>query len=483
MESTSNNNIDVTIADTVQLPRDRSRALDWGIEFAWLHFSKLLSLAVVPTIVQIFSAYLLFTHNLLRQQKLLVLVLSSVASVWLLTAISMYAFETVLRAGKRVNLAEILQRALRELPKVLLSYVAVVMVVTVGLGSIIIPGLVFLAFLLWAPAFCVGEIYAISREQKQRRSNLRTADDEPEELDPEELFRRKMRAFFSHMSIWELGLMRSARFTALYMPSAVLMALILLAAVLIPSALVGYLNPYAWSFVGEVLSILVSALLGCFAMGVWVWTFLLLMPREARREIGVDPGQDFNQLAGLTKAKPFSLEGNIPIIAGIVLLSALSGYYMLREVKEKTTMPASVQTEILASEVVGSDFVVRAKLIDVSDKFRWLLPYNFRLTLAADKDKADKSAEPEALKPDRIDLFDAEGRVLSLDSFSPSSTPLVIALFFDIPTNQAPAGEYQLGYTAFDAPARVIGAGSYKLPFAAPVVSTAASTDTTTKKN
>jgi len=330
-----------------------------------------------------------------------------------------------------------------------------------------------MVFLLWAPAFCVGEEYA-------KRILPVKAKDEEESLDFEEQMIRKARHYFTYMSIWELGLSRSTRFSGKHLQPALAITLLIFSSALIPGAVVSLVVPGVWSFAGELLGIVLSSFTSVFALATLAWTFLLLLPAGARKELGIEPEIDLNASLDLASRKVVRFEGQSLKFAFLIVISAIAGWLLLEEAKVRTAMPKSVSATLLSAESTTADYVVSFRLEDSKDEFRWLIPYNFRLKLfsPADAEKEAPVSLPKLdllsqlgglgddtfLRPTRVDIFDADGRVLSPESVSPLYRPIKLVLFYQIPPNLPERGRFELHYMSLIRAEQPVLAGDYHIP-------------------
>lgn len=415
--------------------------LDWGLAYAWAYRTPLFLLAVVPIVAELLASYVLYSERLMRQHMLLVFVVTTFANVWLLGAVVMHCIQQA--SGEPLALRRIARLAIQHLPKPFFSYLATISLVLLGLTSFVVPGLVFLGFLLWAPAFCIAEVYGAQKSEPQPEENVYDIDDDegPAQLP---------RGFFTRRSIFDLGLVRSARLAGSSFGHSIQITLLVLAANVLPGAIVDLLAQGSFAYWAQALKIIFSSLATVLVIGAWAGTFLMLLPLEAKQELGLDKYRDPRR-AELGKWAP-KLEGQLFPLASLVLLTMLSGWYFYESAKARSEMPPSVQVEVSSSELRGEEVVISLQMIDPDSQFRWFLPDRFQLTYGPpaasppkEEDKATAQTPGRPLEPLRVELYSAAGEEILPESVSPYDGPLRVILTFRRP-GKSESSEFSLRY-------------------------------------
>ncbi len=440
--------------------------LDWGIAFARARKWVLFSLAFFPLSAELAARYLTYTRPLSRENLYILWFLVSIADVWLVSMALMLAIEHLrgskAKGGKhQVDLGELSNRALRHLLKPYLSYMLTSLIVSIGVSPrYFIPAIIFLLFFMWAPAFCIGESYV-------PRSDDDDLDDQSENEAGEKLHLR----CFTHMSLWELGLGRSARLAGPSFHLSTQLALLVVVAHLGIPGLVSLTLGDRFGFTNIALQV-TSAYFGhAMVIGIWAGTFLMILPVSARREIGIG---EYLPPHGNEKT-PWRFQGRLVpnlILFGLVILSST---YVYREQQDASQIPKGVHLEVDKMRTSASAFILQLKISDPEKNFRWLNPRNFAVAYGSQADTAkqvvaeNKSGEQntigrygelvkEFMKLDdlqsgpiffpvkRVDIFDPGSLALDPENFQPAYVPLTFVLFFDYPVEFESDGAFSLYY-------------------------------------
>ena len=424
-----------------QRPRTVIGPIDWGIAFAWAYRRQILMLCAVPLLAELMASYFLFYDRLARKHLLLIFIGTTATNVWFLISIVLLAIAVT--AERPVVLSQFASQAIKHLPKPFLSYFAAVAVVLMGASALILPGLIFLGFMLWAPAFCIGEI-AVGDEPASPGG--RSAKEEGKEVE---------RGAFKNRSILDLGLVRSIRLAGKNYVYSVQLVLLMLCGALLPGMLIEFSFPESLEFWVQVLKASASSAVTALVVGVWAGSFLTLLPAEAKRELGIvsykDP-RDFYTGKSLPR-----YEGRLPLQGMLLVISIAASWFFMQTLTARVEMPDSVRLKLSGVSQRDGEVIVDLTLTDDENNFRWFAPDAFHATLPVDPN-AQQSPEKERpwyervndtkgqpgpdvreLEMLRFDLITASGEKLTDDAISPVYEPLRVVLAFKLPEGERKA--------------------------------------------
>lgn len=430
-------------------------ALDRGIGFAISHKGLLLFLCLFSALVEISTAYFQYSQPLDQQEFFIVIILSLAAKAWLFSAVLIACVKYF--RGEPLEVAELARKGLRYLPKIFLSYAALLSLI---LCSALVLPLVFLVlFLVWAPAFCVGELFAPTS----------TPDDveEDEVLDEDYFAKSRMPkpqlSLFKNKSIFELGFARSLQFGAKHAVLTFQVSILIWFANVLPSAMIDLLSGSYYGFATTMAKIVLGSYGDVLATAVAGSAFIILLPREGKDEIGIT-----NPEVLPTLPKRARLQGRSWIFFILSLAAAACTYVVLSHELLTKEMPNGVLSEVRKTEKVGEQFVVELYLTDTNRSFRWLNPYNFTLTfdkdvrgiLSTDSEGTSENEE-KYIAPTRVIPFDGQENELEIDQLSPSFKPLLLKLFYELPAELPENGTYRLRYESYLSEPRNIAEGTF----------------------
>jgi hypothetical protein len=443
------------------------RPIGWGLSFAFSRKRSLFFWSLIPAIVEVIISWQVFSGPNSPQLVFLLQVLQAIASAWLLTVITMIAIQS--QRGEAISPASIASRAMRNLPKTFISYAALVCVVVFSL--FVLP-LVFLAlFFIWAPLFCVGELYA---------ENDSEADDEiyDGEFDEDEELSRRPLYFFKNKSVLELGFARSLQFGARHIGTTFKLAVLIIFASVFPVASVDLLTPGYESFTPKVIKIFFSSFCSAMVVGIAAGAFLVMLPVAAREELGV-MGLS-NEIGDRKRFR--NLDRRVVPFVGMLLVSLGCGALIWQNMVVEHRMPTNVLSEVRSSKVIGKQFVVDLRLSDPNRRFRWFNSEGFSIRysvgrstlmglnesgatsnsmLAPSEASTAKSGEEEkTIKATRLVALDANGSEIPLERLLPHDGPLLLRIYFDKPEDSVPAVEYSIYYTSYFEESRLVYRGN-----------------------
>ena len=409
--------------------------LDWGLAFAWAFKWPILLLCLVPLIAELVASYWLFYDRLMRKHLLLIFIGTAATNVWFISTVLLLAVRVA--AERTYSVKQLALQAVKQLPKPFLSYFATVAIVLAGATALIFPGLVFLGFLLWAPAFCAGEIAV----EQPPRPQGRPVDEERE------------RGFFQNRSILDLGLVRSVRLAGKNYPYSVQLALLMICAALAPGVLIEVLVPDNLVFCVQVLKSTLSSLVTALVVGAWAGTFVMLLPAAAKREVGIqsypDP-RDFYPGKVLPR-----YEGRVVLQGVIVVVGMFASWIFMQSMLTRVEMPESVWVQLASVKQRDGEIVVDLTMNDSEHNFRWFSPDMFKATVpvppaAADAPQESNPAWYESVFSDgstdgqelrelelaRYDMIAESGEKLTDEAISPLYEPLRVVLAYKLPPGE-----------------------------------------------
>lgn len=381
-------------------------------------------LVVGPLLLQLVCTHLAFRYPLDQEEWLVIAFCLMVAEAWLLNSIVIFHLEHLRAYPSRLN--EISKRALKFLPKVLLSFAAVI---AIAAGSAFIPVLLALVpFLIWAPIFSAAEAFAkvLPRKEESEEESFEGlfGDDGPDAEDrPQHLF--------TGMAIWDLGLGRSFGFSGAAFPLTLELVVLMWCAHVMPNAICYFLFGSAFNYTVEILALVISALASAVLISSAVAAFFSLLPKVARDELELPKVEQTVREGGRwSPTRGFVL----------LLLSPLAGlstFYLVSIMQDRSLPPTNLVVDATQVTRRGEYLNWNVKLEDPEHNFRWLDPNRYRLVFrhqpAPVKD-TEKEVPPEQdyeLAPERYYTFQSEGRLV--ERFRPFYGPLRVEVRFRYP--------------------------------------------------
>ena len=308
-------------------------------------------------------------------------------------------------------------------------------------------------FLIWAPLFCVFENYAPQEERDSADE-----DDERRMEDSLEL----MQSFFTSKLFWEFGYARSVNFTSRNTLLTFQVLLLIWSADLVPRFLLTLVASPQWEFIGQVLFLAISGLLHAIAIGAAVGTFLLEIPKRAKKEIHIENADPSSILETDNHIK---IQSRVAPYVFMFIASCLSLMFVHLRSLEKNDMPSSVVFEFISAEIKRQQFVTRFRLDDPYDKFRWLDVGDFRVNFQGVKfnvsNQFGEKTTTEFLSPDAVHPFLSDGTPLPEQGFVPLDKALELVLYFNLPKELDAKGEFLVEYAPRKDAIKTIYRGRY----------------------
>ena len=444
--------------------------VDYGLRFAFARKKVLLSLAVFPMVIQMYHAYGHFVRPMSAGEVFVLIMANLAANAWLLAAVVMLCLEYV--RGEDRPFPELAHRALLLLPKVFLSYLLLMSLLVVSLLQV--PLFILVIFVIWAPVFCVCELYAASPKMEEEQGDGLFED--------EQLFPGMSGAYdnsrvpqlFTGMRLWHLGFGRSMQFALRNLNLTAQLGVLLWFANVVPVALVDLVLRSDGSFFPMALKIAIPSFADVFVVCAAVAAFLLKLPVTAARELKLgSTAERFSQLE-LTGRFSLRLGGRrLPYVL-MIALASLGSWVVYEQARDLRTMPGSVTMELREAVAEGGKFVLSFRGVDTKHSFRWLEPAAFRLQFrvdleespvfpeldqAADKGAGKDGSKGEMLQPESIQIRRDDGTEVAADSATPSEQPLHFRLVFPLPP--AERGNFSLYYLDLGGESKMVMEGRF----------------------
>lgn len=419
-----------------------------GILTTLLQWKALLGLAILPTLLEIAREYITSSLTLSAGEFFLVTMLSVVGTAWLSAGVVMLAIECA--QGKQSQLFHVSCKSLQFLPKVLLSYFIIYFFIflSIVLAFQAVPALALLLFLIWSPAFCVGELYEVSKNTK--KIPVKKKDKDIQELDrlDSAMDDPPPRFYFRYLSPWDLGFFRSVLLTGKHLATSAELVVLLWFAEVVPRALVNWCIGHPFSLSTRILQIVATVPGAVFVLGIWANSFLILLPKEARKEIGLTNFVGNTLPQWLRRLRPSSPSARLLPFMIALLLNAGATWYLYALLKEEGRIPEGIKTEIKSLEVADNELTLRFRLTDPSHRFRWLDPARFHLRFerkavgtVQEKEKSPGHQQKQSteqqnalfLTPERAYVYGEDGREIQLLALTPYFHPLLLVLSFPRP--------------------------------------------------
>lgn len=432
------------------------KPFDLGLSFAWTKKRQLFVLSLVPALVEIVSSYIHYQLPLQQQHLFLIVIFSVAADAWLLTTV---LFDGVRELrGEEESLSQLAVSALKNLPKVVLSYIGLIILLFFSVDRY--PLLILMAFFVWAPAFCAGELCVPATEARRKTGDEYEEDEEP----VPSITEAYQPTYFVQKHFWQLGFLRSLHFAVKNIGVTCQVILLIWLANVLPVALVGSIVPAHVGFAPVVLRVLASSWGHAIAAAASALTFLLLLNREAKMELKLGLASEAIEQKYFPKLR---LQGN-RLATALVLLGALASTYLVFEqTKRQTEMPANLTLSLQESRLDEGRLKVTLLLNDPDSAFRWLNPNSFAVAPVGVVVKDQLRQMFEATEPaeqEQVSLVATvvprreDGSIIEEENFVPFYGQLNLMLYFDIPKEISEQRKFSLYFMNYlGASPRLIG--------------------------
>ena len=457
-----------------------AEVFDTGLAFAWNHRLRFIQGGFVAGVLEILLAYLPNFFRLSPQEIFLVIMGGVGSTAWLMTYVGVYCLSAF--RGEPLAVGPLMVKAIQSMPKIVLSYVVLGAMATALFE--LRPLLIFAVFVIWAPAFCVAEIYALPLKEPEEGPDDAFDDDSERRLP-------KFR-FFQGRPPWDLGFARSIAFVGQNFGLSMQISLFAWAVVVVPSGVMLLLAGYYPSFSSIMLETLAVNMLEALLLGAGMASFLLRLPQEARAELGLPTAE------ALLKSIPRSEVPGVlqfrrkryPLVI-VMLLGLISTQLTWQWFNHQHSAPDTVQSTLEGSQLTKDRLIVTVQLSDEQQLFRWLDSGRLRLRITDASGKlvppagndsavpvangaepagaqktavarqADKNGpataldevgerdfhDPTLFEPERVMPYSVEGAPLDESNYTPYNRPLRLVLFFEKPAIEK--GKFQLFHRSF----------------------------------
>ena len=389
--------------------------LQWALSFAWHHKYILLLLGLVPLMLELGITLFTYSRSVEPKDLFLVFLVKLLAKAWFVTVVSIFLVDKLKATQER--LVELAFRALRLMPKVLLSLFVLITLIYFSVVSLL-PAVVFLVFLLWAPLFCAFDLWSPA---------VRAADTDGEEggfsffddeaWDEDETLQAGPPQFFRRIAFWHLGFSRSVLLASQYLSASFKVLVLYWILWVVPLAGVHLLSRDGTALSTQMLVALVTFFFYPLWTGVWVAVFWRILPLDARTDLGIE-GSD-PEYPAPSWLRHFDRK-NAALVFGSMLALAAT-LFIERQRVQWMQMPESVTHHLSAVVFENEEVVLELNLEDADRGLRWLQADGFRLKLSGLEEKqkpkpeqAENSSLPEGLKEAVDELKEAkEGLLLA----------------------------------------------------------------------
>jgi len=374
--------------------------IDLGQAFARKHTKLALGLGLLAFPLAAIAQILSYSYRLGKGDELLLGIVSSLPQVWIATVAVLLAITslsdatTPFREKGMIRYRTICRSAFIYMPKVVLSFFVARAVVELGIWMLVLPGIFMFCLLLWAPAFCIGEIFFSQTEQGKKEENEASSDGIEEE-----------QHYFKRLSIFALGFSRSAQLSGLNLPAAFQLFILLTAALIVPWAFFNALGGPQFELFASLGHLLVSGLLLSYLSFLWAGTFCVLLSRDAASELSLSA----TALQALDERTTNTFKSRPGVLFGLLMLNVLCSYYGVRELQRRAMLPEHANVRIAEKRLTERDFTLTLELTDYETRFRWLNPRGFMLKLIEE--------EPGAEELDPVTTKEAETEIAVPKSF------------------------------------------------------------------
>ena len=425
-----------------------SNPLVAGLRFALEHKQALFAFAIIPLLLELMIAEDQFRHAL--SDKVILFVHAPIivlANAWQLAAVTMFAIQ--LGQGQTQSLIAIGISALQNLPKTLISYVVLIFVT--GLGVVLAPLMCFVVFFIWAPLFCVGELFVPDSVNKgDDEHEFGGWDDDPAEPEQPRVFGRR--------SVLELGFGRSVGLASRNLAPTLQVAALFWFVSTVPGAIVALFFGAKISLACQLLQIIFTALATMLATGTVAAVFLDLLGKEARLELALPLETQTNGAVLGPYRRPLRFDRMFLMTMLLVSVAAIATWFQLCNSELQRVIPPDAAIEASGAVVEGDRIAVTLKLADPVTELRWLDPNQFVLSVGGPADVRDtrtgiglelmrdlggapggdgskkEQLPAKQLSPlSRAYTFDADGKAIENSNFAPYSRPLKLVVYFNIP--------------------------------------------------
>ncbi len=257
---------------------------DRGEKLIRANLPLFLGVALPPFIIDLLVSYMRYYSPGSFQLEYVFSVAVLLTTSWITFTLSSICIDKL--RGKDVRLLTVGVNSLQLLPKVVFSYIA--LLITIVYAALNLPYIGFLCmFLIWAPIYCAGESFSTENIAAAKKAAIkkRQKDDDEEGggffgfggegvSDRDDLGRSfkkpEIVKWFSARPIWDLGFARAFNFSSKNPLLTLQFFLLFWAVSIFPGALVATIAGVHTPFAAEVISLGMSAVLRVFVVTLGV---------------------------------------------------------------------------------------------------------------------------------------------------------------------------------------------------------------------
>ena len=422
-----------------------SRKVDWALTFGVMHLRKLIVflLPVIP--IQWAVAYSARGGVVADKNLFLLEVASYLSSAWLLTVVCFYV---VLKLRSQVaGRLTIAVDALKLMPKVGLSYM--VLISFLLLAFQFPPALLALVYLMWGPLFTALES-SVTDEFKEEA--LKNDEPGPSILDYEEGEERPRPSYFHRKSIFDLGLVRSSIFASKHMPESICFIISIWAVNAIPYGIFSLISTPGGGGLFELLLLASISIFELVVLSAAVLSFILMLPEEALKELGLPAKPNFKKLIKNRKTSLFNVSKSRFKLSILAFISLGATVMVLSKLAAERQFPTTAFVEALSVESKEDDLLIKVQIEDAEKNFSWFDEKYFKIQYLSNQPKQENLEGEESTIPQKVLELDAkvvrvfnevDERIFDKRLIYQEAL-LTLELVFPMPDNLPKSGKYNL---------------------------------------
>ena len=466
---------------------DTIHPLDWGILFVRSRLKDIFKVSILPLLLYMIVGYLTLQSQMAQsfdlQSIFIYAVMDVLASVWLISILVFFIIKTL--SNSPYTFREISLRSIITLPKVILSYFCVFIIllfsflalqsaiVSAGIVGLIlvivfIPLLSITFSLIWSPLFVAGESFALNKKSKDDDEESSFFDDLEDEDAFIEKIEQRAKESFKDKALFELGFSRSAKLAKTNSTMTYWMLLIYAFGSIAPLALAQLLLGNGAYSGGELFSLGVQKIVMIYVYAIFVAVFFAMVGPTARKEVGIHRYVSLEDLYGNKQVPKFRIAKNKKNKYLFLILTFVSFLILLSTSFGNNKYSSSAKFEMNELIVGNTEIIMSFTLQDSQELLRWLQPINFRLQLENSFESSDEDQDSTMiLQPRKIDALNSSGQALHPYFFLNIRTalPLKLRLTFEKPKNMSEQAYYYLYYPSEDGLGQALVSGQLGTEF------------------
>lgn len=335
-------------------------------------------------LIYLLGEWFKFNYQLPSNQRFLIEFSILLGDAVLLHAIALwYLSHKVWKKRGPFNLFQSLFNSVSTLPKVLLSYMGLMLFTQMSLDifqSSPLPVFFILIFFIWAPYICSFEFFARTLSEQE----IEEEDAMYESMD-ETTYQEIPRRIITRKTWWHLGYLRSIELTSSRGTLALSVIFLLWLLRIIPELFVGLSSQPHESYLAHAVQITLTWLAGIFVHLSIVKTIYSTLPVEQRAEFDAD-----EKLEGPKDifANPIGIR--LSILSILVLFTT-----MLWSEKrfQSEVFPEYAVRKLESVKFSDEEMILEMKITDADQALRWFHPSRFRLLELSAEDAKKREEE------------------------------------------------------------------------------------------